>query len=310
MKILYLGPKQGFETIQQNLSKNITIKNCLANRKILTNEIKDADGLIDASMKVPIDLKILKSSKKLKVISTATTGSDHIDIQSAESMGINVLTLKNDKDLLRNLTPAAELTWALLMNVARKVISASKHVNNGSWVRENFPGIMLKDKTLGIVGCGRIGQWISKYGNAFGMNVQGYDPFVKPWPNQIKRKSLEELFVSSDFITIHVHLTKDTRKLINSRLMGTIKPGAVLINTSRGGLIDEKALLKALISKRLSGAGLDVLDGEPNISNHPLVNYARKNDNLIITPHCGGFSLDALQLVCQRAFDKAVTYLD
>ena len=97
---------------------------------------------------------------------------------------------------------------------------------------------------------------------------------------------------------------------IDKKLINTIKQGAILINTSRGGILDEEALLKELISKRIGGAGLDVLDGEPNTNNHNLVNYARKNDNLIITPHCGGYSPDAVKIVCQRALEKAIKYLN
>jgi len=158
MKIIYLGPIEGFDNINSYVSKNIIVNNCPVDKNILINQIKDADGLIDASMKIAINEDILKKSKKLKVISTATTGSDHIDMVYAKSMGIKVFTLKEDKDLLQNLTPAAELSWALLMAVARKITAASKHVNSGLWNRDDFPGIMLKEKTLGIVGCGRLGQ--------------------------------------------------------------------------------------------------------------------------------------------------------
>ena len=309
MKILYLGPNEGFESISDHSSEKINLYNCPIDKNIFDKEIKDSDGLIDASMKIPINDEIENISNKLKVISTATTGSDHIDIEFVESLGIKVFTLKTDKDLIGSLTPAAELSWALLLGVARKITSASNHVKSGLWVRENFPGIMLKGKTLGIVGCGRIGQWLARYANAFDMNVQGYDPYLEPWPKNIKRKKLDELFMSSDFISVHVHLTNKTRKLISKKLLNIIKPGSILINTSRGGLIDEEALLQALKSKRLAGAGLDVLDGEPNISKHPLVDYSRKNENLIITPHCGGYSPDAIKLVSQRALEKAVSYL-
>jgi len=310
MKIIYLGPIEGFDNINSYVSKNIIVNNCPVDKDILINQIKDADGLIDASMKIAINEDILKKSKKLKVISTATTGSDHIDMVYAKSMGIKVFTLKEDKDLLQNLTPAAELSWALLMAVARKITAASKHVNSGLWNRDDFPGIMLKEKTLGIVGCGRLGQWMARYGNAFGMNVQGYDPFVKPWPKLIKKINLDQLFMTSDFISIHVHLTNETKGLISRDLIGIIKQGSILINTSRGKLIDELALLNALKSNQITGAGLDVLDGEPHIEDHPLVEYSKNHSNLIITPHCGGYSPDAVKIVCQRAMEKAITYLN
>jgi len=308
--VFYIGPECGFKAIQGSIPDHINVITSKPELKSVSKKIKYAHAFIDASMKIPINQKILRLAKKLQVISTATTGSDHIDMIYAKSIGIKVFTLKEDKDLLQNLTPAAELSWALLMAVARKITAASKHVNSGLWNRDDFPGIMLKEKTLGIVGCGRLGQWMARYGSAFGMNVQGYDPFVKPWPKSIKKISLDQLFMTSDFISIHVHLTNETKGLISSDLIGIIKKGAILINTSRGKIIDELALLNALKSNQIAGAGLDVLDGEPYIKAHPLVEYSINNSNLIITPHCGGYSPDAVKIVCQRAMEKVITYLN
>ena len=310
MNILYLGPNEGFEALISMSYEDTIITNCPITEKDLKNQIKKVDCLIDASMKIPINHNILNQADRLKVISTATTGSDHIDMTYVISRQIKVFTLKEDKDILKNLTPAAELSWALLMAVARKITAASKHVNNGLWNRDNFPGIMLKEKTLGIIGCGRIGQWMARYGRAFDMNIQGYDPFIEPWPENIKKINLDQLFETSDFISIHVHLTNDTRGLINKKLIKIINPGAILINTSRGGLLDEEALLDALESNNIAGAGLDVLDGEPYISDHPLVQYSKNHSNLIITPHCGGYSPDAIRIVSQRALEKVINYLN
>ena len=122
------------------------------------------------------------------------------------------------------------------------------------------------------------------------MKVRGYDPFLSSWPSDIEPVSLNSIFESSDFVSIHVHLTDDTFELVDRNLIDKMKPGSILINTSRGGVLDEKALLDALISGKLGGAGLDVLQGEPQVTNHPLVEYARTNTNLLITPHCAGYS--------------------
>ena len=150
---------------------------------------------------------------------------------------------------------------------------------------------------------------MSRYGSAFGMDVVGYDPLLDIFPPQIKPLPLEELVRTSDFITIHVPLNEETKGLFSEDLFAVLKRGAIVINTSRGAVVDEKALLKALESKQLQAAGLDVLADEPNIEKSPLFQYAQYHDNLIITPHCGGFSHDAVKIVCRRAAEKIVEYL-
>jgi D-3-phosphoglycerate dehydrogenase len=215
-----------------------------------------------------------------------------------------------DKELLLNLTPAAELSWALLLACARMLPAAINHVKSGGWSREIFPGVMLKGKRIGIIGCGRIGMWMSRYARAFGMDIVGYDPLLNDFPPQIRPVSLEELVRTSDFITIHVPLNKDTKELLSEDLFAILKSESILINTSRGAVVDEKALLKALESGRLLAAGLDVLTDEPDIEKSPLFQYAQTHDNLVITPHCGGFSHDAVRIVCRRAAEKIVEYLN
>ena len=194
-------------------------------------------------------------------------------------------TLKEDPEVLRNITPAAELSFALLMALARKLPAAVHHVKEGGWTREQFPGVMLRGKRLGLVGCGRIGGWMARYARAFDMDVIGHDPFLQTFPDTIRKAPLEHVFSQSDFVSIHVHLSPETTGLVSKALIDSMKPGAFLINTSRGAIVNEAALLAALESGRLGGAGLDVLEGEPDTANHPLVRYARTHDNLLITPH-------------------------
>jgi D-3-phosphoglycerate dehydrogenase len=141
-----------------------------------------------------------------------------------------------------------------------------------------------------------------------GPSVWGYDPYVDPLPENFRRAALMDLMSECDFITIHVHLTEETKGMISRRCFEVIKAGAVLINTSRGAVQDQGAMLEALKTGRLGAAGLDVLEGEPDIDDHPLVEYARRHHNLIITPHCGGFSPDAVVLVsiyaAKKVFDE------
>jgi D-3-phosphoglycerate dehydrogenase len=310
IKIIYLGAEVGATAAEEAASGRANIVRVPANAGDVGTEIKTCDALLDASMKVPITDAMVASAANLKIISCATTGSDHIERTELNRKGIPVRTLMEDKALLLNLTPAAELSWALLMACARMLPAAINHVKTGGWDREQFPGIMLNGKRIGIIGCGRIGTWMSRYAHAFGMDIVGFDPFIDKFPPRITPVSLEELARTSDFITLHVPLTDGTKKLFSEKHFAAVKTGAILINTSRGAVIDEQALLDALESKRIKAAGLDVLTAEPDIERSALFHYAQTHDNLILTPHCGGFSHDAVKIVCRRAAEKIVEHLN
>ena len=308
--ILYLGAEVGAVAAGEVVADRAEIVVAPSNQKDVQSQIKTCDALLDASMRVRITDAMITSAANLKIISCATTGSDHIERGEIKRKGIPVRTLMEDKELLLNLTPAAELSWALLLACARMLPAAISHVKSGGWNREMFPGVMLKGKRIGIIGCGRIGTWMSRYARAFGMDIVGYDPLLDDFPPQIRPVSLEELVRTSDFITIHVPLNKDTKELLSEDLFAILKSESILINTSRGAVVDEKALLKALESGRLLAAGLDVLTDEPDIEKSPLFQYVQTHDNLIITPHCGGFSHDAVRIVCRRAAEKIVEHLN
>jgi D-3-phosphoglycerate dehydrogenase len=158
---------------------------------------------------------------------------------------------------------------------------------------------MLRGKTLGIIGMGRIGNWMARYASAFGMEVLGHDPHVV-FPDHVERTELRDLLGRSDFVSVHVNLTPETQGFLSRELIFQLKPGAVFINTSRGELVDEVALVDALAEGRLAAVGADVLGLEPEIHRNPLWNYARTHDNVIITPHIGGF--------CPEAVDKVVAF--
>lgn len=305
LKVVYVGPREGYESARGVLASVADLVHLEPpTGSALREELSVADALLDASMKVRVTDEMAAAALRLKVISCATTGSDHIERNALIDRDIPVFTLKEDPEILQNLTPAAELSWALLLACARRLPAAAAHVLEGGWDREEFPGLMLNGKTLGLIGCGRIGSWLARYGRAFGMTVIAYDPFIGSLPKGVTPKDLKELIRESDFISVHVDLSDETRGLLSRDLLSKIKHGAVLINTSRGAVLDEATLLEGLESGRIAAAGLDVLNGEPQIQNHPLVEYAQWHENLIITPHCGGFSPDAVRKVCQRAAEK------
>jgi D-3-phosphoglycerate dehydrogenase len=303
MRVLYIGPRDTLEYVRENLPSDFETLFAGDDTEV-DRVVENCDVIFDASMKVRFPEDRLERAHQLKLFITATTGSDHIDASVLRRREIPLLTLRGQSEILRNLTPAAEHSWLLLMACARHFRSAVEDVLKEHWDRNRFPGILLKGKTLGIIGCGRIGQWMSRYASAFGMTCLGYDPDVTPWPDPIQKSDLESLLRRSNFITIHVPLTEKTRRLLGPEEFGLIKEGAVLVNTSRGEVIDESSLLTALLEGRLAAAGLDVLTGEPRVADHPLIEYARRHANLLITPHIGGYSPEALKYVlsfsCRR----------
>ncbi len=307
---VYVGAPPGFDGLLSALDGRGDPRHVVAEPGPVAEALREASAFIDASMKVRITDAMVADAPLLRVISTATTGSDHIERAELDRRAVPIRTLREDPELLLGLTPAAELTWALLMALARRLVPAVEHVRQGSWVREEFPGVMLRGKTLGLIGCGRIGQWLGRYARAFDMRVVGHDPFIDPWPDDIERQPMAEVCARADFVSVHVHLSDATRALVDAQAFAQMKPTAFFLNTSRGAVADEAALLGALESGGIAGAGVDVLDGEPDVQDHPLRRYATEHDNLLITPHCGGFSPDAVRIVCRRAGEKALEVLD
>lgn len=296
-KVLFMGPKTQFSVVQNNLPGYEVIYSIDDNE--IGRRIAEFDAIIDAYMKIKYSKERFAKATNLKIFVTATTGADHIDNDYLANKGIPLLTLKGQEHVTKNVTPAAELSFALLLAVARQLRAAIHETENGEWERNKFPGYMIQNRSIGIIGCGRIGGWMARYAEAFGMNIYGYDPFKEDLPAPFIKKTLNELLSQSDFISVHVPLNNSTKGLLNQKAFDQMKKGAVVINTSRGEIIDEAALLNALESGKLWGAGLDVLSGEPDISNHPIINYSRNHNNVIITPHIGGFSPDALEMLLE-----------
>ena len=306
--IIYLGPDFGFKKSIEVLKDKFILKNILPTKSEFYRHSNYVEGIIDASMKLKFNSELLNSSKKLKIISCATTGSSHIDSLIVKKNKIELRTLKEDNSLIQNLTPAAELTWALLLACSRKLNIAFEDVKNNNWDREKFPGVMLKGKTIGIFGCGRIGTWISKYAQAFGMNVIGYDPFIDNNSLINIVDDLDYFRKESDFISFHIHLNDKTHGMIDNNFLKKCKKGVILINTSRGEIFNEKDLINNLENNKVASVGVDVLCNEPDIIKSDLFKYSKKNDNVLITPHFGGYSPDAVKLVCEKAAQKIKNY--
>ena len=257
-----------------------------------------------------IDKEVFEQASRLKVINTASTGTDHIDVEEADRRGIRVLSITKDYGLLDQFTATAECAWMLLMESCRQLRAASGHVLEGGWDAPRFIGQQLSNMTLGVLGTGRLGGMVCRFGPAFRMRVLGCDlkPFDLP---DVEQVDFDTLLASSDAISIHIHMLRENYHLFNEDVFDRMKPGAVLVNTSRGDIIDETALLKALESGQLAAFGTDVLHNEwrSDMRESPVVRYAQEHDNVLITPHFGGASPFSIDEARRFAARKLAHYL-
>jgi D-3-phosphoglycerate dehydrogenase / 2-oxoglutarate reductase len=273
--------------------------------------IKDCDAYI-AHAKIMVDNNFLDQAPQLKVIGSPLTGTAHLDFDAIEQRGIELFTITREYDLLSGFTATSELVFGLLLALNRQIPEALQAANRGEWVGEKFTGFQLLGKTIGILGLGRLGKITARIAQGFGMNVIANDIEDISMPN-VRMVSREDLFKESDVLSIHIHLNAETTGLVNYHLLQLMKSTAILINTSRGKIIDESALLAALEGDQLAGAGLDVIDGEwqdiEQTSNHALIRYASKSPNLLITPHIGGASHESIYGARVFMAKKIATFL-
>jgi D-3-phosphoglycerate dehydrogenase len=266
-------------------------------RQELVRRLADVEVLI-VRLGHSIDREILAASTTLRAIVSATTGLDHIDLDAARERGIAVLSLQGQKEFLRTIDATAEHTWALLLAVRRRLVPASLSVRGGEWERDRFVGRELRGARLGVLGLGRIGSKVAGYGQAFGMDVSGYDPYIDYFPGGVRRvKSLDQLLAESDVLSVHIPLNDETSRLLDAERLARLPRGAVLVNTSRGEIIDEDALADALEQGQLAGAALDTICNErdPAMRNAGrLMAMARDGDYLVITPHIGGATQESM----------------
>jgi D-3-phosphoglycerate dehydrogenase len=254
-------------------------------RARLLELVADADALLVRS-RTKVDAELLHAGRRLKVVGRAGIGVDNVDVQTATELGILVINAPT-----ANLMSATEHTFALLLALARKVPAADASMKAGEWDRNRFVGTELQGKTLGVIGLGRIGQRVATRARAFEMQVVAFDPFLDPELGPrlgIELLHLDELLRRADVVTLHTPLTEQTRDLLNEARLARMKPGALLVNCARGGVVDEAALLRALESGHLGGAALDVFAEEPprdlRLVRHPQV---------VATPHLGAQTAEA-----------------
>ncbi len=276
--------------------------------EVILRKARDADALATL-LTDRVDCNLISSSPRLRIIAQYAVGYDNIDVECATRHGVYVT---NTPGVLTEAT--AELTWALIFAVARRIVEADTFVRWGEWWRlgtgwhpKMMLGVELRGKTLGVIGLGRIGSRVAEIGKALGMRIVYYSRERKPELEKAlgaEYRGLEDLLRESDVITIHVPLTSDTRHLLDRERLSLVKKGAIIVNTSRGAVIDTDALVEALREGRIAGAGLDVFEEEPIDPNHPLTAFK----NVVLAPHIGSATYETRHKMAELVAENLVMF--
>ncbi|HKS96184.1 MAG TPA: NAD(P)-dependent oxidoreductase, partial [Terriglobia bacterium] len=269
--------------------------------RALEGEIHDADALIVRSA-TKVTAGLLAGAPRLRAVGRAGVGVDNVDLEAATQRGIVVMNTPGG-----NAVSVAEHTLALILALARRLPHADTSLKQGKWEKKKLLGIEVRGKTLGLVGLGKVGLEVARLAQAFEMEVTAYDPFVSSLlagEHNVKLAPLEQVLKASDFISLHASITPETRHLINARTLALTRPGVRIVNCARGELIDEKALLEALESGQVAGAGLDVFETEP-----PRDLALASHANVIATPHIAGSTEEAQEIVGVRIAEQVRDYL-
>jgi glyoxylate reductase len=297
---------EALQLLRQKTTVEIHDVDSILPRQVLIERLQAVDVAVTQLTDI-IDAATLSALPGLKGVANVAVGFNNVDIDAATRLGVAVT---NTPGVLTETT--ADFAWALLMASARRVAEADRYVRAGkfkSWGLQLLLGQDIHGKTLGIVGFGRIGQAVARRAAGFGMNVLFFDPM--PVPDSVAQETgaqaspLETLLAASDFVSLHVPLGPDTQHLLNDAAFARMKPNCIVVNTSRGPVIDEKALARALRSGRIAGAGLDVYEREPEIEPDLLT-----MDNVTLAPHIASASRETRLEMCMMATRNAIAILE
>ncbi|MEM2026569.1 MAG: C-terminal binding protein [Candidatus Bathyarchaeia archaeon] len=288
------------EEVLSRVGAELAIFQCRSEEEVI-EYCGDADALLNTY--APITRRVIENLQKVKVIVRYGIGVDNIDLKAATEKGVFVA------NVIYDVTDIADHTVGLILSLIRKIPLADGSVKSGLWDwKVTRPISRLKGKTVGIIGFGRIGRKVAQRLRGFEVKILSYDPYVPESlfaEYHVEKVDFDTLIRESDIITIHVPLTNETRHMIGEKEFKSMKRGAIIINTSRGGVIDEQALYKALKEGWIAGAGLDVLEKEPPEKDNPLL----KLDNIIVTPHMAWYSNDSLYEIRRKAAEEVARVL-
>lgn len=270
-------------------------------REQFLRNLAKADAVI-AGLQIRFDKSMFQRARCLRLLASRTTQMRHIDLVEARRRGIAVIHIKGNARVLKNVTSTAEETMALSLSLMRNIPWAFDSVKACRWERRKYGGHEARDKRMGVIGFGRLGRHVARYARTFGMHVIARDPFVSRETmarRGVEKVSLEKLLRISDIVSLHSVYNEETRGMLRRRHFRLMKPSAIFINTARGEITNEHALLEALRKKWIAGAALDTLSGETPEGSHlkrnALVQYAKRHENLIIVPHLGGATAEATE---------------
>ena len=261
-----------------------------------------------------IGKKLVELCPTLRIIATPSTGSNHVDVNYLQQRGLGFFALKGT-EVVDTIYASSEFTFNLLISVIRKTPYAFQAVLDGKWreVEHLYRGRELDGLTLGIIGYGRIGRNLSRYSQAFRMKILAYDPYVQiSGSSVVQFDSLTEMLSKADVVAICVHLNDDTFHMVDDNLFKAMKDGVYFINTSRGDVVDEAAFIRNLQNGKILAAGVDVISDEytGDKNYHPLIEYAKTHDNLIITPHIAGLTYDSERKAQTAAYEAIKQHLE
>jgi len=307
-KILCITPIDHLEGVYEKLSScgefgyepNITKQEL---KKLLSKT--DADYLFTNPNKQGfiLDEEILKDSN-IKVINTASTGLNHIDTDYCEENNIDVWSLKEDYELINDLPSTSELAFGLMMSLLRNIPKSFHSVRDGNWDYEPYIGHQIKGKTIGVVGYGRLGKIMCELFSGWGVKLLVTDPYERI--TTARGVPLSELLEKSDVVFLHTHVTDETRGMVDDEFLHQMKQGSYLVNTARGELVDEVAIIESIKVGHLKGYGTDVIKDEfGDIQNSKLVEFSiNPNNNVVITPHIGGMTIEGQTKAYLYAVEK------
>ena len=298
-------PQRGLNRIKENFDASVWSEYIPPTKKQLIEKIRDIDA-IASNVSDKIDAEIFDAAPKLKIVSQMAVGYDNIDVTEATKRGIYVT---NTPDVLTDTT--ADYAFALILASARRVVEADKYVRDGKWTIGWHPNFMMgtdvNGATLGIIGAGRIGYAVAKRAKGFNMKII-YNDVSQRLEMEKELDSiyvdLETVFKEADFVSVHVPLLPETRYLVNSDKLSLMKKTSYLINTSRGPVVNEKALYDALVNKKIAGAAIDVFEQEPTPIDNPLL----KLDNIVVAPHIASSSYETREKMSDMVADNLITF--
>ena len=256
-----------------------------------------------------IDKHLLKNTK-VSLINSCSTGLNHIDLEYCEKNNIEIQCHKNDYKLINQLPSTSELAFGLMVSLLRNIPKCNTHVSNYNWDYTQFMGRQIKDLKIGIVGYGRLGKMMFDYCKSFGADLKVYDPYKKDDMSDSfllnhYSTSLEDLFQECDVISLHVHVTDETKYIINKDLLGLVQKGLYIINTSRGEIVNELDIVNALNTGKLTGYGTDVIENEfDDLTKSPIIKAMNSGENIIATPHIGGMTTEGQTKAYKWSIDK------